>query len=167
MAPKRNAREPTPSSVATTQTSTTGAGSVPASTPSKKSGSSNQSPQEIALGIWQNYLDATPQRTKLIDVFMAFLMVVGVLQFVYCVIVGNYVSSMCIRGEESKYAHVMTAFQRLPFWLLGDGGTVRTDGYVALHSPLHKLTKYSFIADTNQRREQGRIRRSFSRKVRF
>jgi oligosaccharyltransferase complex subunit epsilon len=89
MAPKRNAREPTPSSTTTTQAS---AGSV-SSIPSKASykSSSNQSPQKIALGIWQNYLDTTPQRTKLIDVFMAFLVVVGVLQFVYCVIAGNYV----------------------------------------------------------------------------
>lgn len=51
----------------------------------------NLQPQEVAVAIWQNYLDKTPQRTKLIDVFMAFLVVVGVLQFVYCVIVGNYV----------------------------------------------------------------------------
>ena len=84
MAPKRSAREPTPSSTVTTQISST---AVP--TTSKKAG--NQSPQEIALGIWQNYLDTTPQRTKLIDVFMGFLVVVGVLQFVYCVIAGNYV----------------------------------------------------------------------------
>lgn len=45
----------------------------------------------MAIGVWNNYLDNTPQRTKLIDVFMAFLVVVGVLQFVYCVIAGNYV----------------------------------------------------------------------------
>lgn len=96
MAPKRSAREPTPSSTSTTQTSIASAGSVPAPTPSKASlkpsSSNNQSPQEIALGIWQNYLEKTPQRTKLIDVFMSFLVVVGVLQFVYCVIAGNYVS---------------------------------------------------------------------------
>jgi hypothetical protein len=96
MAPKRNAREPTPSSTATTQSSSTAASSVP-SLPSKAShkSSSNQSPQQIALGIWQNYLDTTPQRTKLIDVFMAFLVVVGGLQFAYCVIAGNYV---CIQN---------------------------------------------------------------------
>jgi oligosaccharyltransferase complex subunit epsilon len=93
MAPKRNAREPTPSSTATTQSSSAAAGFVPSllSKASHKS-SSNQSPQQIALGIWQNYLNTTPQRTKLIDVFMAFLVVVGGLQFVYCVIAGNYVS---------------------------------------------------------------------------
>jgi oligosaccharyltransferase complex subunit epsilon len=90
MAPKRNARESTPSSTATTQVSTPATAPVPAKV-STKSSSSNQSPQDIALGIWQNYLDATPQRTKLIDTFMVFLMAVGVLQFVYCVIVGNYV----------------------------------------------------------------------------
>lgn len=69
--------------------------------PTKKtSATANQSPQEIALGIWQKYLDETPQRTKLIDVFMGFLVVVGVLQFVYCVIAGNYVSGKGFWGEE-------------------------------------------------------------------
>lgn len=88
MAPKRNARDATPSTIAHSQASTV-AGSTPAVT--KPSSKANQSPAEIALGIWQNYLDTTPQRTKLIDVFMAFLVTVGVLQFVYCVIAGNYV----------------------------------------------------------------------------
>lgn len=93
MAPKRNAREQTPSAAPTTQTSSTPP--VPA-IPTKASlkAKDNQSPQEVALGIWQNYLDTTPQRTKLIDVFMGFLIVVGVLQFVYCVIAGNYVCSL-------------------------------------------------------------------------
>jgi len=62
-----------------------------------------QSPQEVALSVWKNYLDTTPQRTKLIDVFMSFLVVVGVLQFVYCVIAGNFVcvSMTYIVDEES------------------------------------------------------------------
>lgn len=88
MAPKRSARDTTPSSTTTTTTTQFSSPSVPISS-SKKT--RNQSPQEIALGIWENYLDTTPQRTKLIDVFMSFLVVVGVLQFVYCVIAGNYV----------------------------------------------------------------------------
>ncbi|EHL03626.1 putative Dolichyl-diphosphooligosaccharide--protein glycosyltransferase subunit DAD1 [Glarea lozoyensis 74030] len=71
MAPKRSqasavSRESTPSATVT-QT-------VPASTPIRTA-NKNQSPAEIALGIWENYLDKTPQRTKLIDVFMAFLVV--------------------------------------------------------------------------------------------
>lgn len=39
-------------------------------------------------------MNTTPQRVKLVDVFMAFLVVVGGLQFVYCVLVGNYVGSL-------------------------------------------------------------------------
>lgn len=38
-----------------------------------------------------HYAKATPQRTKLIDVFLAFLAVVGAVQFLYCILAGNYV----------------------------------------------------------------------------
>ncbi|PMD51708.1 defender against death DAD protein [Hyaloscypha bicolor E] len=113
MAPKRNAREPTPSSTATAQSSS------PASVPSVSSkashkSSSNQSPQQIALGIWQNYLDMTPQRTKLIDVFMAFLVVVGGLQFVYCVIAGNYPFNAFLSGFSATVGQfVLTASLRI------------------------------------------------------
>jgi hypothetical protein len=128
MAPKRSAREQTPS---TTQSSTTAAGSVP-SIPSKASikASSYQSPQEIALGIWQKYLDTTPQRTKLVDAFMSFLVVVGVLQFVYCVIAGNYVRYFDGIARGQLLIMNQTAVQCFPFWLFGDGGTVRFDWYV-------------------------------------
>jgi hypothetical protein len=132
MAPKRSAREQTPSSTATTQSSTTAAGPAP-SIPSKASikASSYQSPQEIALGIWQKYLDTTPQRTKLIDAFMSFLVVVGVLQFVYCVIAGNYVSYLDGLARGQLLIGNQTAVQCLPFWLFGDSGTVRFDWYVS------------------------------------
>ncbi|KAG4443710.1 hypothetical protein IFR05_000799 [Cadophora sp. M221] len=117
MAPKRSAREPTPSSTSTTQTSSTTASSVPAVTPTPKASlksSNNQSPQEIALGIWQNYLDKTPQRTKLIDVFMSFLVVVGVLQFVYCVIAGNYPFNAFLSGFSATVGQfVLTASLRI------------------------------------------------------
>ena len=54
------------------------------------------------MRIWDSYLKSTPQRVKLIDVFMAFLVVVGGLQFVYCVLAGNYVSCfawLCCGGD--------------------------------------------------------------------
>jgi oligosaccharyltransferase complex subunit epsilon len=70
-----------------------------ASTPAKPTSSSSSSANlrnsqdaaSIANAVWQNYLNQTPQGVKLIDVFLAFLAVVGALQFVYCVIAGNYV----------------------------------------------------------------------------
>ncbi|TVY45268.1 Dolichyl-diphosphooligosaccharide--protein glycosyltransferase subunit, partial [Lachnellula subtilissima] len=95
------------SSTTTTQFSSP---SVPIT--SKKAG--NQSPQEIALGIWENYLDKTPQRTKLIDVFMSFLVVVGVLQFVYCVIAGNYPFNAFLSGFSATVGQfVLTASLRI------------------------------------------------------
>jgi len=51
----------------------------------------SQDPAAIANAIWQNYLKDTPQRVKLIDVFMGFLVVVAAFQFFYCVLAGNYV----------------------------------------------------------------------------
>ena len=44
------------------------------------------------MGIWNKYVDETPQRVKLLDAFLVFLIAVGVLQFAYCVIAGNFVS---------------------------------------------------------------------------
>ena len=96
MAPKRNARDVTPSPPITKSKSDVSTPTPPApvvKSTASKSKDANLSPQEVVVAMWDNYVKATPQRTKLIDVFMAFLVVVGVLQFVYCVIVGNYVSA--------------------------------------------------------------------------
>ena len=54
--------------------------------------SANAPAKDIILNIWDNYTTNTPQRTLLLDIFMAFLVVVGGTQFVYCVLAGNYVS---------------------------------------------------------------------------
>lgn len=102
MAPKKNATAPAPSaippSVATPAHGQTSASSAPTKQPTKASKSTNTASlrnandaQDVLLGVWDRYVQQTPQRVKLIDVFMAFLIVVGALQFVYCVIAGNYV----------------------------------------------------------------------------
>lgn len=95
MPSKRSARESTPASVttATLPSQPPKASNIPLAG-SKPSHSSNQSPQEILLGIQDNYINSTPQRTKLIDAFMGFLAVVGALQFLYCLLAGNYVSGI-------------------------------------------------------------------------
>lgn len=53
--------------------------------------STNSSVIDIAQHVWQQYAATTPQRTLLLDAFMAFLVLIGVIQFVYCVLAGNYV----------------------------------------------------------------------------
>jgi oligosaccharyltransferase complex subunit epsilon len=47
--------------------------------------------QEGVLQVWHNYVQKTPQRVKLLDCFLAFLAVVGAVQFVYCIVAGNFV----------------------------------------------------------------------------
>lgn len=64
--------------------------SEPATSVAKKLKPSSN-PITIAGAVWDSYITSTPQRTKLIDVFMGFLVVVGVVQFLYCVVAGNYV----------------------------------------------------------------------------
>ncbi|MCJ1389323.1 oligosaccharyltransferase complex subunit epsilon [Xylographa bjoerkii] len=97
MAPKhRSTNTTTPSTAAPTPNTPTAsrASNRDGTTVSKgKVTVGNQNMYEIIQGIWGNYLDKTPQRTKLIDVFMAYLVFVGGVQFVYCVVAGNYVSS--------------------------------------------------------------------------
>ena len=46
---------------------------------------------QAVTNLTKHYQKTTPQRTKLIDAFLAFLVTVGVLQFVYCVLAGNFV----------------------------------------------------------------------------
>lgn len=59
---------------------------------SKSSGPGSASSWDQAVvNLTKHYQKATPQRTKLIDAFLGFLVAVGVLQFVYCVLAGNYV----------------------------------------------------------------------------
>ncbi len=94
---------PTPTSMAPKQRSQISSSAPPIPKPSSssssvasKSHSNSSSAQEILTSLWDSYVDKTPQRVKLIDVFMAFLVLVGGLQFVYCLVVGNYVSSSII-----------------------------------------------------------------------
>lgn len=53
---------------------------------------SSNDAQDILQEVWNRYVEKTTQRTKLLDSFMAFLVVVGALQFLYVVLVGNFVS---------------------------------------------------------------------------
>ncbi|EME38307.1 hypothetical protein DOTSEDRAFT_75758 [Dothistroma septosporum NZE10] len=57
-----------------------------------------QDAQNILINVWNNYVQQTPQRTKLLDAFLGFLAVVGALQFVYCVIAGNYPFNAFLSG---------------------------------------------------------------------
>jgi oligosaccharyltransferase complex subunit epsilon len=100
MAPKKSVAKPPPTVVSSDpSTGTATLAPTASSSVTSKDGSSSlrasassTAPQDILLNLWGKYVDTTPQRVKLIDTFMAFLVVVGVVQFVYAVVGGNYVS---------------------------------------------------------------------------
>lgn len=107
MAPKRHNQQqasPNPTrgnNIASTTSTSSNLPNTPVSKssslqPSARKSSSLAAPiQDVLAGIWEKYVSKTPQRVKLLDTFMAFLVLVGALQFVYCVLVGNYVSFLC------------------------------------------------------------------------
>ncbi|KAI2635357.1 defender against death DAD protein [Xylaria nigripes] len=94
----------------------TASGPAAAATTSASSSSSSSSSQldKIALNIVQHYQKTTPQRTKLIDAFMAFLVIVGGLQFAYCVLAGNYPFNAFLSGFSATVGQfVLTASLRI------------------------------------------------------
>jgi oligosaccharyltransferase complex subunit epsilon len=98
MPPKKSAtpQPSTPKSITTSSHQHQKSQSKPAPVPT--SIRNTQDAQQIAQGVWNNYVEKTPQRVKLIDAFMLFLIIVGALQFGYCVLAGNYVSAPKRRG---------------------------------------------------------------------
>ncbi|KAF2869453.1 DAD family-domain-containing protein [Massariosphaeria phaeospora] len=84
------------------------------SSSASKSGGGSTSAQDIVQGIWSKYTAKTPQRVKLLDSFLAFLVVVGVLQFVYCVVVGNFPFNAFLSGFSATVGQfVLTASLRI------------------------------------------------------
>ncbi|KAH7252155.1 DAD family-domain-containing protein [Fusarium tricinctum] len=64
--------------------------------------------------LWSHYVDNTPQRIKLVDAFMMFLVVVGVIQFINCALLGTFpfnafLSGFCVTVGQ----FVLTASLRL------------------------------------------------------
>ncbi|KAI4865772.1 defender against death DAD protein [Hypoxylon rubiginosum] len=113
MAPKKSAAAPT--STATSAAAPAPTTAAPASsTIAKPTSSSGQSFDKVALNIVQHYQKTTPQRTKIIDVFMAFLVLVGGLQFAYCVLAGNYPFNAFLSGFSATVGQfVLTASLRI------------------------------------------------------
>jgi oligosaccharyltransferase complex subunit epsilon len=108
MAKNRKDRDSTPASTATARSSESTPLVPP--TPTKKAsavtatsaGSGAQNWDQVIGNVCQHYFQTTPQRTKLLDVFLGFLAVVGAIQFLYCILAGNYVRFDCRGLEQGK-----------------------------------------------------------------
>lgn len=87
---------------------------APQPTPAKKTPASAQRWDYVTFNIWSHYQKTTPQRTKLIDMFMVFLVAVGGLQFLYCVLAGNYPFNAFLSGFSATVGQfVLTASLRI------------------------------------------------------
>ncbi|KIK08427.1 hypothetical protein K443DRAFT_672445 [Laccaria amethystina LaAM-08-1] len=51
--------------------------------------------------LWKVYNDNTPHRLKFIDAFLFFLMLSGIIQFAYCILVSNYPYNAFLSGFSS------------------------------------------------------------------
>ncbi|KLP10609.1 related to apoptotic cell death regulator DAD1 [Fusarium fujikuroi] len=120
MAAKKNVRDITPSAAATTQASTTSTGSVPPQpqpkpvTIAKNEIKGEVQWDKVVQNLYNHYVNNTPQRIKLVDAFMVFLVVVGVLQFINCALAGTFpfnafLSGFCVTVGQ----FVLTASLRL------------------------------------------------------
>ncbi|KAJ5860995.1 uncharacterized protein N7529_008305 [Penicillium soppii] len=141
MAPKRHAASTT-SAATSTSTPTSPTPKPLSSGPTTLK--TNASATEIAQHVWQQYASTTPQRTLLLDAFMAFLVLVGGLQFVYCVLAGNYPFNAFLSGFSAAVGQfVLTASLRMQ---TSDSGT----GFGSKPSSKGKNARF---ADDNE--EQG------------
>ncbi|KAK0632387.1 oligosaccharyl transferase subunit [Immersiella caudata] len=119
MAKSRNVT-PSPAAAATAAAAPPQQPSTPAPAPApvkqvaKSAPSSKQNWDQVVVNLVNHYQNKTPQRTKLIDAFMAFLVVVGALQFVYCVLAGNYPFNAFLSGFSATVGQfVLTASLRI------------------------------------------------------
>lgn len=53
---------------------------------------------DIVGHFWDEYTTTTPQKLKIIDVYLAFILFTGILQFVYCLLVGTFPFNSFLAG---------------------------------------------------------------------
>ncbi|KZT26908.1 defender against death DAD protein [Neolentinus lepideus HHB14362 ss-1] len=83
-----------------------------ASTAASKPASSAVDPNAIH-SLWKAYNDTTPSRLKLIDSFLVFLMLSGIAQFLYCILITNFPFNAFLAGFGSCVGQfVLTASLR-------------------------------------------------------
>ncbi|KAE8215299.1 hypothetical protein CF327_g1372 [Tilletia walkeri] len=102
----------------TTSTSTTTATATPSSTLSSAASTASRKLQETTTQLQQqdvfsslvsSYNDATPVHLKLVDGFLVFLVLTGVIQFGYCVAVTNFPFNSFIAGFASTVGQFVLA----------------------------------------------------------
>ncbi|KAG8904021.1 oligosaccharyltransferase complex subunit epsilon [Tulasnella sp. 403] len=64
-------------------------------------------------GLWKTYSEDTPSKLKTIDAFLVFIMLSGIIQFLYCILVTNFPFNAFLAGFSSTIGQfVLTASLR-------------------------------------------------------
>ncbi|KAJ6627455.1 oligosaccharyl transferase epsilon subunit [Mycena sp. CBHHK59/15] len=70
-------------------------------------------PPSAVQTLWKAYNDQTSDRLKFIDAFLVFLMLSGIMQFLYCILVSNFPYNAFLSGFSSTVGQfVLTASLR-------------------------------------------------------
>jgi len=80
--------------------------SAATSTPKSASQETSPASSNAFLTLWNAYQKQTPARLKLIDSYLVFVMLSGIIQFVYCVLVTNFPFNAFLAGYELKSSFV-------------------------------------------------------------
>jgi len=103
----------TPGSSKRGKTHTSTAASTPVSSSSSSSATATSASKVALHTLWAAYLNTTPSRLKLVDAFLVFLVLSGVIQFVYCVLVTSFPFNAFLSGFASTVGQfVLTASLR-------------------------------------------------------
>ena len=88
--------------------------SAATSTPKLASQEPSSASSNAFLTLWGAYQKQTPARLKLIDVYLVFIMLSGIIQFVYCVLVTNFPFNAFLAGYELKLSFMFCHADREP-----------------------------------------------------
>jgi len=53
---------------------------------------------KIVHTFWKSYKDSTPKKLKIIDVYLAYIVLTGIVQFAYCLTVGTFPFNSFLSG---------------------------------------------------------------------
>lgn len=59
--------------------------------------------------LYNSYIENTPRRLKVIDAFLVFLMLSGIIQFIYCALITNFPFNSFIAGFASTVGQFVLA----------------------------------------------------------
>lgn len=71
--------------------------------------------QTVVQKFYDEYVNNTPKKLKLIDAYLFYIMLTGIIQFVYCCLVGTFPFNSFLAGFISTVSCFVLAGKRLIF----------------------------------------------------